>query len=69
MIARLDPILSSDSEMTHSKGEGGKKNFAVYPACDFIAAITPRLRSGTAQHIPEKRCQMVRYSEYPSRGY
>ena len=41
------------SKMTHSKGEGGKKNFAVYPACDFIAAIT--------QHIPEKRCQMVRY--------
>jgi hypothetical protein len=39
--------------MTHSKGEGGKKNFAVYSACDFIAAIT--------QHIPEKRCQMVRY--------
>jgi len=41
------------SKMTHSKGEGGRKNFAVYPACDFIAAI--------AQHIPEKRCQMVRY--------
>lgn len=40
-------------KMPHSKGEGGKKNFAVYPACDFIAAIT--------QHIPEKRCQMVRY--------
>ncbi len=41
------------SKMSHSKAEGGKKNFVVYPACNFIAAIT--------QHIPEKRCQMVRY--------
>lgn len=41
------------SKMSHSKAEGGKKNFVVYPACDFIAAIV--------QHIPEKRCQMVRY--------
>ena len=41
------------SKMTHGKAEGGKRNFAVYPACDFIAAIT--------QHIPEKGCQMVRY--------
>ncbi len=41
------------SKMTHSKSERGKKNFAVYPVCDFIAAIT--------QHIPEKKCQMVRY--------
>ena len=40
--------------MTHSKAEGGKRNFAVYPACDFIAAIT--------QHIPAKGSQMVRYS-------
>jgi hypothetical protein len=41
------------SKMTHGKAEGGKRNFAVYPACDFIAAIT--------QHIPEKGSQMVRY--------
>lgn len=41
------------SKMTQGKTEGGKKNFAVYPVCDFIAAIT--------QHIPEKGSQMVRY--------
>ena len=41
------------SKMTHGKVEGGKRNFAVYPAYDFIAAIT--------QHIPEKGSQMVRY--------
>jgi hypothetical protein len=39
--------------MTHGKAEGGKRNFTVYPACDFIAAFT--------QHIPEKGSQMVRY--------
>ncbi len=42
------------SKMTHSKGEGGKKNFAVYPACDFIAAITLRLRSGHRPTHPGK---------------
>jgi hypothetical protein len=26
--------------MTHGKAEGGKRNFAVCPACEFIAAIT-----------------------------
>ena len=30
-----------------------KRNFQVFSACDFIAAIT--------QHIPDKRFQMVRY--------
>ncbi|MSR42322.1 MAG: hypothetical protein EXS10_10565 [Phycisphaerales bacterium] len=30
-----------------------KRNFQVFTACDFIAAIT--------QHIPDKRFQMVRY--------
>ena len=30
-----------------------KRNFPVFTACDFIAAIT--------QHIPDKRFQMVRY--------
>ena len=30
-----------------------KRNFQVFSACDFIAAIT--------QHIPHKRFQMVRY--------
>ncbi len=38
------------SGMTHGKN---KKNFEVYTADDFIAAIT--------QHIPEKSFQMVRY--------
>ena len=30
-----------------------KRNFQVFTACDFIAAIT--------QHIPDKRFQMARY--------
>ena len=37
--------------MTH--GNDNKKNFEVYTAEEFIAAI--------AQHIPEKSFQMVRY--------
>jgi len=37
--------------MTH--GNDSKKNFEVYTAEKFIAAIT--------QHIPEKSFQMVRY--------
>ena len=35
-----------------------KRNFQVFTACDFIAAIT--------QHIPDKRFQMVRYSGWYS---
>ncbi|MDP3283100.1 MAG: transposase, partial [Desulfobacterales bacterium] len=38
------------SKMTHGKD---KKNFEVFDAEEFIAAIT--------QHIPEKSFQMVRY--------
>ncbi|ODS31020.1 MAG: putative transposase, partial [Candidatus Scalindua rubra] len=38
------------SKMTHGKN---KKNFQIYTAKEFIAAIT--------QHIPEKSFQMVRY--------
>ena len=37
--------------MTH--GNDNKKNFELYTAEEFIAAIT--------QHIPEKSFQMVRY--------
>ena len=36
-----------------SYGNNNKKNFEVYTAKEFIAAI--------AQHIPEKSFQMVRY--------
>ena len=36
-----------------SHGNNNKKNFEVYTAEEFIAAI--------AQHIPEKSFQMVRY--------
>ena len=39
------------SKMTHDKKN--RKNFEVYTAEEFIAAIT--------QHIPEKSFQMVRY--------
>jgi len=39
------------SKMSH--GNNNKKNFEVYTAEEFIAAI--------AQHIPEKSFQMVRY--------
>ena len=41
------------SKMTHGKG---KKNFEVYTAEEFVAAIT--------QHIPSKSFQMVRYYGY-----
>jgi len=37
--------------MTH--GNNNKKNFELYTAEEFLAAIT--------QHIPEKSFQMVRY--------
>jgi len=43
-------IVIYHSKMTHGKN---KKNFAVYEAEDFIAAI--------CRHIPEKFFQMVRY--------
>ena len=36
--------------MTHRKAKGGKKNFQVFGAEEFIAAIT--------QHIPEKSFQL-----------
>jgi hypothetical protein len=39
------------SKMTH--GNNNKKNFELYTAEEFLAAIT--------QHIPEKSFQMVRY--------
>jgi len=41
------------SKMTHSKIKGGKKNFGIYTAQEFIASIT--------QHIPDKNSQLVRY--------
>jgi len=41
------------SKMTHRKIKGGKKNFGIYTANEFIASIT--------QHIPNKNFQLVRY--------
>ncbi|MBW2740621.1 MAG: transposase, partial [Deltaproteobacteria bacterium] len=41
------------SKMTHRKIKGGKKNFGIYAAQEFIASIT--------QHIPDKNFQLVRY--------
>lgn len=41
------------SKMTHRKIKGGKKNFSIYTADEFIASIT--------QHIPDKNFQLVRY--------
>ncbi len=41
------------SKMTHRKIKGGKKNFGIYTANEFIASIT--------QHIPDKNFQLVRY--------
>ncbi len=41
------------SKMTHRKIKGGKKNFSIYTAEEFIASIT--------QHIPDKNFQLVRY--------
>jgi len=46
-------IVIYHSKMTHGNN---KKNFVVYGAQDFIAAI--------CQHIPEKFFQMVRYFGY-----
>lgn len=39
--------------MTHRKIKGGKKNFGIFTAEEFIASIT--------QHIPDKNFQLVRY--------
>ncbi len=47
---QLKLVLNSYSVMTPGKN---KKNFQIYTAEEFIAAIT--------QHIPEKSFQMVRY--------
>lgn len=41
------------SKMTHRKIKGGKKNFGIYAAQEFIASIR--------QHIPDKNFQLVRY--------
>jgi hypothetical protein len=41
------------SKTSPSKSKGGRKNFQVFTALEFIAAIT--------QHIPEKSFQLVRY--------
>ena len=41
------------SKMMSSKSRGGKKNFKVFTADEFIAAIT--------QHIPKISFQLVRY--------
>jgi len=41
------------SKTSPRKSKGGRKNFQVFTALEFIAAIT--------QHIPEKSFQLVRY--------
>jgi hypothetical protein len=43
----------SAAKITHHKIKGGKKNFGIYTAEEFIASIT--------QHIPDKNFQLVRY--------
>ena len=49
------------SKNTQRRSKGGRKNFQVFKATDFIAAIT--------QHIPEKSFQLVRYyGWYSNRG-
>jgi hypothetical protein len=49
------------SKKTQRRSKGGRKNFQVFTATDFIAAIT--------QHIPEKSFQLVRYyGWYSNRG-
>jgi Zn finger protein HypA/HybF involved in hydrogenase expression len=49
------------SQKTQRKSKGGRKNFQVFKATHFIAAIT--------QHIPEKSFQLVRYyGWYSNRG-
>jgi len=49
------------SKPTPSRSKGGRRNFQVFSATEFIAAIT--------QHIPEKSFQLVRYyGWYSNRG-
>jgi hypothetical protein len=49
------------SKTTQRKSKGGRENFQVFTALEFIAAIT--------QHIPEKSFQLVRYyGWYSNRG-
>ena len=54
-LTKLNYFEETGTVIYHSKMTSGKnrKNFAVYTAEDFIAAI--------CQHIPEKFFQMVRY--------
>jgi hypothetical protein len=53
-IAKMQVNRSGDSILYRSGMNAKiKRNFQVFSACDFIAAIT--------QHIPDKRFQMVRY--------
>jgi len=53
-IAKMQVNRSGDSILYRSgMNPKFKRNFQVFSACDFIAAIT--------QHIPDKRFQMVRY--------
>ncbi len=52
-------IYRSDKNPLNTKG--GRKNFQVFKAVEFIGAIT--------QHIPEKSFQLVRYyGWYSNRG-
>ncbi len=49
------------SRKTQRRSKGGRKNFQVFTATEFIGAIT--------QHIPEKSFQLVRYyGWYSNRG-
>ena len=53
-VAKMQVNRSGDSILYRSgMNLKIKRNFQVFTACDFIAAIT--------QHIPDKRFQMVRY--------
>ena len=53
-IAKMQANRSGDSILYRSRMNAKiKRNFQVFSACVFIAAIT--------QHIPDKRFQMVRY--------
>ena len=53
-VAKMQVNRSGDSILYRSGMNAKiKRNFQVFTACDFIAAIT--------QHIPDKRFQMVRY--------
>jgi hypothetical protein len=56
------PIASPVSqEISPRRCKGGRNNFQIFTATDFIAVIT--------QHIPEKSFQLVRYyGRYSNRG-